>query len=154
MTVSPRRRNWHIWSGFLVCLVGSGSYFLVFARFPVTRDVPWVNFLLFGTGVAFLFVGLRRAFRRPQQYRGKIAGPTLSLLSLFVMGFFSFQVFYKTKQLPASIGAPRAGQKAPDFVLRDTNDQPVSLSSLLSRPIVNSQAPPKGVLLIFYRGYW
>lgn len=154
MTVSRRRSNGCIWSGFLLCLVGFGSYFFVFARFPVTRDIPWVNFVLFGTGVAFLLVGLKRAFGRPQQYRGKIAGPTLGLLSLFVMGFFAFQIFYKTRQLPASIEAPRVGQRAPDFVLSDMNDQPVSLSTLLSTPLANSQAQPKGVLLIFYRGYW
>jgi hypothetical protein len=58
------------------------------------------------------------------------------------------------------------GQKAPDFTLSDTNGKPVSLSELLSTPIngktMNApvgnaqQAPtsPKGVLLVFYRGYW
>ena len=62
--MNQRRWNWHLWAGFLLCLVAFASYFLVFARFPFTRDVPWVNFLLFGTGVAFLFVSLKRAFGR------------------------------------------------------------------------------------------
>jgi hypothetical protein len=152
--MNQRRWNWHLWAGFLICLAAFASYFFVFARFPLTRDVPWVNFLLFGTGIAFLFVGLKRAFGQPQQYRGKIAGPILGTLGLFVVGFFCFAIFHQTRQLPVANGAPRVGQKALEFALPDSNNNPVSLSSLLSTPLQNSQAPPKGVLLIFYRGYW
>ena len=93
--------------GRICALLGRvSSYFLVFVRFPVTRDVPWVNFLLFGTGVGFLFFGLKHAFGQPQQYRGKIAGPILGTLSLLVVGSFCFVIFYQTRQLPASTGAP------------------------------------------------
>jgi len=109
---------------------------------------------LFAVGGVVSFLGLKRAFGQPQQYRGKIAGPILGTLSLLALGFFCFIVFYMTKQLPVSSGAPRVGQKAPEFVLPDTNSNPVSLASLLSGPRSNSQAPPKGVLLVFYRGYW
>jgi peroxiredoxin len=56
------------------------------------------------------------------------------------------------KQLPASRGAPQVGQKAPDFTLKDTSEKPVALSELLSTPVNGSK--PKGVLLVFYRGYW
>ena len=152
--MNQRRWNWRVWAGFLLCLVAFASYFLLFDRFPVTRDVPWVNFLLFGTGVAFLFVGLQRAFRQPQEYRGKIAAPILGTLSLLVLGIFCFFIFYQARQLPASSGAPRVGQKAPEFVLADTSNQPISLSSLLSSPLSPSNTPPKGVVLVFYRGYW
>jgi len=152
--MKPRRWNWYLWAGFIVCLIALASYFFIFARFSVTRDVPWVNFLLFGMGAAFLFFGLKRAYGEPQQYRGRIAGPILSLLSFFALGFFCFLMFYQTRQLPASAGAPRIGHKAPEFVLLDANNKAVSLSSLLSTPLANPQAPPKGVLLVFYRGYW
>jgi len=152
--MNSRRWNWHLWAGFVVCLVAFASYFFVFVRFPVARDVPWANFLLFGTGIAFLSFGLKRAFGQSQQYRGKVAGSILSLLSLISVGFFCFLIFYQTRQLPASAGAPRIGQRAPEFVLPDSDNNPVSLSSLLSTPLPNSQAPPKGVLLVFYRGYW
>jgi len=152
--MNQRRWNWYLWAGSLLCLVAFASYFLLFSRFPVTRDVPWVNFLLFGTGVAFLFVGLKRAFGQPQQYRGKIAGPILGTLSLLIVGVFSFAVFYQTRQLPASTGAPRVGQKAPEFVLPDNNNNPLTLSSLLSSASADTQARPKGVLLVFYQGYW
>src|SRR6266478_60984 len=62
--------------------------------------------LLFGMGAAFLFFGLKRAYGEPQQYRGRIAGPILSLLSFFALSFFCFLIFYQTRQLPASAGAP------------------------------------------------
>jgi hypothetical protein len=152
--MNQRRWNWHLWAGFLFCFIAFASYPLVFAQFPVTRDVPWANFLLFAAGGALFFVGLKRAFGQSHQYRGKIAGPILGALSLLALGFFCFIIFYLTKQLPAPSGALHVGQKAPDFVLPNTNNNPVSLSSLLSRPFSSTQTPPKGVLLVFYRGYW
>jgi hypothetical protein len=154
VSMNQRRRNWNLWAGFLLCLVAFVSYPFVFAKFPITRDVPWANFLLFAAGGAFLFVGFKRAFGKSQQYRGKIAGPILGTLSLFAAGFFCFIVFHMTRQLPPSTGSPQVGQKAPEFALSDTDGNPVSLSSLLSRPLSNTQGAPKGVLLIFYRGYW
>jgi hypothetical protein len=61
-------------------------------------------------------------------------------------------------QLPTSKGAPKAGQKAPDFTLPDSTGQPVTLSTLRAgAPTVDgSMAEIRGqwVLLIFYRGYW
>jgi peroxiredoxin len=54
--------------------------------------------------------------------------------------------------MPAARGAPRVGQKAPEFALSDTNGKTVTLAELLSTPIKGK--PAKGVLLIFYRGYW
>ena len=45
--MNERRWNWHLWAGFLFCLLGFASYPFVFAKFPITRDVPWANFLLF-----------------------------------------------------------------------------------------------------------
>ena len=152
--MNTRRWNWLLWAGFLLCLTAFASYPFVFAKFPITRDVPWANFLLFAAGGALFFQGLKHAFGQSQEYRGKIAGPILGALSLLALGFFCFIVFYMTKQLPASTGAPRIGQNAPEFALPDTNSNPVSLSSLLSKPLSNTQAPPKGVLLVFYRGYW
>ncbi len=148
------RQNWYLRVGFLLFPVSYASYFLFFARFPITRDIPWVNFLLFAIGLAFLSFGLKRAFAQPQEHRGKIAGPIASLVSTVVFGFFCFSLFHQARQLPASAGAPRIGQNAPEFVLPDTNNQVMSLSSLLSTPLATSKAPPKGVLLVFYRGYW
>jgi len=152
--MDQRRRNWHLWVGFLLSILGVLSYFLVFARYPVTRDTPWANYLILAAGIGFMISGLRRAYGRSQQYRGKIVGPILALLSLFAVGSFCFLIFYATKQMPKAAGAPHVGQKAPEFTLTDTNNKEVSLASLMTMPLANSSTPPKGVFLVFYRGYW
>jgi hypothetical protein len=151
-----RRWNFLLYLGFLLTLVAFLSYFLFFYRFPVTRDIPWANWLLFGVALVFLGIGLIRAYRQAAIYRGKISGPILAALSLAIVGMFSYIVFIHTKELPASKQAPQVGQKAPDFTLPDANGKQVALSSLLAK---SAPAPATGhadqwVLLVFYRGYW
>lgn len=150
--------NWQIWAGFLLSVIAFLSYPFIFVKFPVTRDFPWVNLLLFALAAALLLLGVRRAFApdRPRPTRSKIAGAILATLSVAVFGFFIFSIFIIARWLPASQGAPQVGQKAPDFTLSDTNGKPVSLSELLSAPITGkaASATPRGVLLVFYRGYW
>lgn len=148
-----RRANAPLWLGFLIAVFAFLSYIPIFAKYPSTRDMPWTNFLLFGVALVFLFVGLRRAFGQSSLYRGKIAGPILATLSVAALAFFSLAIFSLGKRLPASRQSPKVGQKAPDFALADTNGATVTLASLLSTPITASQ-PAKGVVLIFYRGYW
>ena len=155
--MKKRHINWPIWAGFLLSLVAFGSYPAFFAQFPVTRDVSWVNYLMFGAVAALLAAGLRRAFSQPARYRGKLAAPILTVASAAVMGLFVSLVFFKSRGLPASQGAPQVGQKAPDFTLPDINGNPVSLSSLLTEAqatAADHAKPPGGILLIFYRGYW
>ena len=147
-----RSPNAPLWIGFLVSVFAFLSYIPIFAKYPSTRDMPWANFLIFALGLAFLFVGLRRAFMQPTVYRGKIAGPILSTLSVAALVFFCFTIFSLGKHLPASTQAPKVGQKAPDFALADTNGRTVSLATLLSTP--DAAHATKGVLLVFYRGYW
>src|ERR1041384_2489953 len=132
-----KRWNLSLWIGFLAVLAGLISY-PFFMQFAPTRDVPWVNFLLFGVGLALLGFGLVRAFGRPAMYRGKIFGTIFGLIALMIAGFFSYIVFYELRQLPASTGAPRVGEKAPGFTLPDQNDQNVSLAELLSEPVPNA----------------
>jgi len=152
--MKDHRWNWSLWAGFLLSLVAFLSYFVLFVRFPLTRDVPWLNFLLFGLATFLLAIALKRAFGQPQTYRGKIVGPILTALSVAVTVLFCFFIFHFTKQLPKSAGAPRIGVKAPDFELSDTQGKMVSLSGLLTTPNPSTHLPPKGVLLVFYRGYW
>lgn len=141
------KKSWNLslWIGFLFVLAGFLSY-AFFAQFPVTRDFPWANFLLFAVGGILLVVGLFRAFGKPQVYRGKIPGPILAILGICMFGFFSYVFFYVLRQVPPSTGAPRVGQKAPEFTLLDQDGKEVSLRDLTTRS--------KAVALIFYRGFW
>jgi hypothetical protein len=150
------RWNWPAWAGLLLSILAFISYFRVFARFPLTRNVPWANFLLFGAAVLLLVAGLKRSFTGTGSLGVKFVSSVLTLLSIAVLDSFCFVIFCGTRQLPASRGAPTWGQKAPDFSLRDTNNNLVSLSALLSAPLESgsSVGAPRGVLLIFYRGYW
>lgn len=140
-----RKWNWPIWIGFVVAVGGLFSYEF-FAQFPITRDFPWANLLLFGVGTALLIVGLFRAFGRPQRYRGKAFGSIFSAMVLLFFAFFCYGIFYMLRQVPDSSGAPRVGQKAPDFILLDQSGKPVGLGDLLSGS--------RAVVLIFYRGFW
>ncbi len=146
------RLNWRIWAGFLLSLAAFISYFFIFVRFPFTRDFPWANLLLFGISAAILLLGLRRAFAPGRPRRSKIAGSVLTILSIGIFGLFIFSIFIQGRRLPASHGAPQVGQQAPAFSLNDTNGRSVSLAELLSTP--NNGKMLKGVLLVFYRGYW
>ncbi len=101
-----------------------------------------------------LFMGLRRGFDsdRPHPTRSKIISSIVSMLSLAVFAMFVFTIFVVGSRMPAARGAPQVGQRVPDFSLPDTSGKQVSLNELLTTPI-NGNAP-KGVLLVFYRGYW
>ncbi len=153
--MNVRRLNWPLWVGFLLTLAAFITYTSVFVYYPVTRDFPWVNLLIFAVAVVLLIIGLRRGFAsdRPHPARSKVVVSIVSVLGLAVFAFFIFVFFIAAKWLPASTGAPQVGQRAPEFSLPDTSGKQVSLNELLSTP-VNGSAPPKGVLLIFYRGYW
>jgi hypothetical protein len=139
-----RKWNWPLWVGFVIAIGGLFSYEF-FAQFPITRDFPWANLLLFGIGATLLLIGLCRAFGRPQLYRGKIFGSIFALVSVLLFAFFSYEIFYVLKQVPLSAQAPRIGEKAPGFTLLDQNGKQIALTDLLS---------PNGAVLIFYRGYW
>jgi AhpC/TSA family len=137
--------NWILWVGFLLALTGFFSY-TFFAQFPITRDFPWANLLLFAVGGILLVLGLFRAFGKPRVYRGKILGPILAVLGILMFGFFSYVFFYVLRNVPPSTGAPRVGQKAPAFTLSNQDGKEVSLNDLVGRS--------KAVALIFYRGFW
>ena len=146
MSTSTRKSwNWSLCTGFLFVLAGFLSYTFL-AQFPITRDFPWANLVLFAVGGILLVLGLFRAFGKPQVYRGKIFGPILAILGIFMFGLFSYVFFYELRQVPPSTVAPRIGQEAPEFALSDQDGKDVSLRDLVSRS--------KAVALIFYRGFW
>lgn len=149
-----RPRNFLPLAGFLVCILAFLSYFLVFYRFPATRDIPWVNWLLFALGLALAVAGVLRPFRQPERYRGRILGPVLAVLSVVILGLFLFVTVVASRQLPVSAGVPKVGEKAPDFTLADAQGRPVRLYGLLGGGLAAHGTPGSWVILIFYRGYW
>jgi peptidoglycan/LPS O-acetylase OafA/YrhL len=141
-----RSRNILNWVGFAIVLIALVSYIPLFALFPLTRDIPWANYLLFLIGGALLAVGVKRAYRDPEHYRGKISGAILASVSALFFAFFVVTITYFGKQIPSAETALRVNQKAPPFVLVDTAGKQVSSADLLK--------DHRGLVLVFYRGYW
>ena len=136
----------------MLIIIALLSNILFFLRLPGQIMFPWLNLLLFVVPVVLLGIGLRRAITQPEIYRGKAGGWILTVLSVLLLAFAIF-AFYKSRDIPDASTAPKVGAKAPDFVLPDTSGKVLGLHDLLSMPMENG-APPKAVLLVFYRGYW
>src|SRR5690242_20390723 len=148
--VTSIRRNSALWLGLLLFLLAIASNAFYFAHLS-THITPWLNLTLPVLALLVLLVGVVRAFRQPQIYRGKIWGTTLTVLSLLIcVGSVLF--FMVARSVPRSAGAPQIGQRVPAFTLPDSTGQSVSLSQLFAAS--PGVAPPKAVLLVFYRGYW
>ncbi len=132
--------NWRLWVGLLLSVVAFISYFNFFARFPVTRDIPWLNVLLFFAAMVLLIQGFRSARRR-------VMAGIVGAIGAGIFVFFIAVIILGATVLPSAASAPRVGQRVPDFTLLDTHRNPTSLQQILS-------STPHGALLIFYRGYW
>jgi len=139
--VNERRFNWAPWVGLALSLLAFLSYAFVFYRFPITRDVPWVSFLLFVGAFALLVVGVKRAPGR------KIGAIVAAIVGVALAVIFTIGITVGSR-VPTGANIPNVGAKAPDFTLPDASGKPVALSQLLAAP------GSKGVLLVFYRGYW
>jgi hypothetical protein len=165
--IAERQRNWMPWLGLLLALAAIFSNAGFFLGLPGDKAIPWLGLVLALAALVCAIVGVMRAFRQPQVYRGKISGSILGVLVLLICALTGVS-FIQLRALPAAAGAPQVGQKAPDFTLADTRGIQVSLDELLGRapgslsqgspPPINSpylsSVRPKAVLLIFYRGYW
>jgi peroxiredoxin len=148
--MSPRGLNWPLWSGFFLSPIAFLSYPFVFERWPVTRDFPWVNLLLFGFTALLLIPGLRRAFAPGRLRWLRItSGLIATTVSVAIFANFAMSVFVHARHLPASAHAPRVGERAPDFTLPDESGALISLAALLSPTPVSGAPASKGVLLVF-----
>ncbi|HWY70660.1 MAG TPA: hypothetical protein VNX88_18480 [Terriglobales bacterium] len=154
--MDSRRRNWTLWAGFLLSLIALLIYVL---GFQITRSVFWLSAALFVVAVWLLVSGFKRARREPELYRGRRAGPILATLSVVLVALFGFMTVMVTKYFPAAANAPKVGSRAPEFALLNTSSSPVTLGQLLSGSALPGNASgsargPRGILLVFYRGYW
>ena len=147
-----RRPNTALWLGLLTTVLAVLSNFLYFFTSLPPGIIPWINLLLPALGLVLLLIGLRRAFAQRQIYGGRIWGSIVTVLAVAIFGLTVFGHIH-ARDVPPSAGAPKIGQKAPDFTLADSSGQTVSLSQLFSAQAGTSQAP-KALLLVFYRGYW
>jgi hypothetical protein len=143
-----------LWIGFAFALGAMLCNAVFFLSPPGQRFIPWLSLLLAVAALVFLASGLRAVLRQAPTLRGKILSSILTLAALLLVGVTIF-AFVTARALPSAAGTPKIGDKAPDFALADTSGRPISLDQLFAPPAANPQsAPPKAVLLIFYRGYW
>ena len=147
---APSRNSSTFWIGLLATLLGVASNLLYWLPIPVVI-IPWINLALPLIGLVLVIVGLLRLWPGAKAWL-KILGVAFGLLSTAVFAL-SIWGHIHSRNIPPSPGAPRIGQKVPDFTLTDSSGQPVSLSQLLTTPL-NHSVRPKAVLLVFYRGYW
>ncbi|HEV3039049.1 MAG TPA: hypothetical protein VHA33_14820, partial [Candidatus Angelobacter sp.] len=122
-----------------------------------TRSIFWGSLALFVVSAVLMISGLKRAFSQPNVYRGKIAGIVLSVLGVLVLGIFGWGAYMASRLFASALHAPQVGQRAPGFTTVDAHGNSVTLAQLLSTSLTSSTGTPqapKGVLLIFYRGYW
>jgi hypothetical protein len=140
-------RNWRLWTGFTIGLAAVVVYFLIYKEI---RDVFWFSLALFVVAGVLLFSGMRRAFKQPERYRGKVAGSILVAASLILLAMFGVGSYLVSRSFPTARRAPQVGQAAPAFTLLDTAGKPVSLAQILSTPMTGySGGAPKGVLVVF-----
>src|SRR5438105_13290420 len=115
--MSERRFNWPLWSGFALTLIAFVSYFFIFARFPITRDVPWASYILFAAAIILLIGGVRRADR-------KVLPVVITFAGIAVFAFFIFAVTIASRQIPSAHGAPGVGHKGPELAAGDREHHP------------------------------
>lgn len=135
-STQPRKKNHLVWIGVLISVIGLVSYFTFFARFPATRDIPWVNLILVCAGMAVSALAIRR--------RLSFFSVTGFLLSAASAGLLTAYVYVLSNQLPDTDGVIAVGAEAPSFVLTDDTGATVDLEDFRGSPVV----------LVFYRGFW
>jgi hypothetical protein len=146
-----RRWNAPPWWGLALAIASVLCNPVLFLSPPGRAVLPWLSIVLAVLALVFVGTGLKQIFGAANSGSRKVWGSILVVICLFLIGI-SALVSFKSRCIPSSSEAPQVGQKAPEFTLMDTHDQPVSLAELFSSTA--NDPPPKAVLLVFYRGYW
>ena len=136
-----RRFNWQLWSGFALSIVAFASYFAFFIRFPSHARLPVA-------GADSLRDRDRAAGHRtaPRERRRPLAW-IVTVLGIGIAAFFCFAVFIGAGNSPLG---KRARGRREGAGLHPARHQPqAGRARAASRGAGN-----KGVILIFYRGYW
>ncbi|HEV2991839.1 MAG TPA: hypothetical protein VG759_25610, partial [Candidatus Angelobacter sp.] len=110
---SQRSRNGALWAGFLLMLLAVLSNGLFFLGIPGQQVLPWLSLLLSIVALVSVIAGLRRVFGQAAR-RGRILAVVLSVLSLLLFGF-GLLAFVSGRHIPPVVGAPRVGEKVPEF---------------------------------------
>lgn len=143
--MSDTKAGFNHWllTGPLVALFGFISYYALFAKWPITRDLPWVNLPLVWGGAALTLWGVKRAVARGGALR--LAGAALgTLLALASAGVLTWYVFSLSYQMPAVTAKSDAGATLPALTLTAHDGTAVSLA----------EASQGTLVLAFYRGAW
>ena len=130
------------WLGFLITLFGIISYFVLFARFPITRDVPWVNLPIVLLGGGFALIG-SSGWSGRRGLGKKIKAMILSVLTVALTVLFVAYIFVLSK-VPEATATSLELEQPMEFSLPDHNGKSVSLSDYAGRRLV----------IAFFRGYW
>jgi hypothetical protein len=131
-------------AGAAVAFGGMVSYFLVFARVPALRDVPWVNLPLAAAGILLAGWGLWRAVQVGVGWPGRIGAGIAVTLAVLFGGFLFVYVFWISYQVPDASRALAVRETAPAVTLTAMDGSTVTLEEYRGRK----------VLLVFYRGFW
>lgn len=136
------RRNHALWLAPLLAVFGLVSYYALFARWPITRDVPWANFAILALAFGLSLVGLRRAW--PRGLWRRIAGVASLAVCTLLPAFLAFYTWSLSYGLPDAEGALAVGETVPAARLLDQTGREVDLES----------EARGSMLLVFYRGHW
>mgnify|MGYP001800643312 CR=1 FL=1 len=131
------------WLGPLLTFVGFISYFMVLARFPDLRDVPWLNSILVILGLVLTFLGIRENWGTAGTFKRLTYGSGIGFALLFAVLFFGY-VHVLSYQLPETQAETEGMETAPGFTLSDAQGQSVGLTDYQGKKVV----------LVFYRGFW
>ena len=96
---NQRRTNFALWLGLLITVLGPLTNFLYYTKVPATV-LPWLNLAIPAIGLLLVLIGVARAFREPQLYRGKILGSIITVLAALL---FAGSIWRSTSR-PARTG--------------------------------------------------